>query len=107
MKTPKRIFDYPSDPNADISSLYEREATQRARWKRKNREAQLRRTISRLQEALAKSEYEKNRTHARLYGKYVELATKHAYLYEIMRGAEMNLQGLLFKSTYGHDIEGS
>lgn len=47
MKTPKRYFSYPSDPNADMSDLYEQEPKQHARWKRKNREAQLKRTIAR------------------------------------------------------------
>lgn len=48
MKTPKRYFSYPSDPNADMSDLYEQEPKQHARWKRRNREAQYKRTIARL-----------------------------------------------------------
>lgn len=130
MKTPKRTYkckdcryflrygkkcevmgeapDYHRAPDAEIcpAFLHEKRDAE-TRWKRKNCEKQLKRTIERLQEALAKSESEKRRTHARLYGKYVSLATKHEYLCRIMQGAEMNLQGLWNKGTYGHDIEGS
>lgn len=99
---------YHRAPDAEIcpTFLHEKRAAA-TRWKRKNREAQLKRTINRLQKALEENEFAKTRMYAKLYGKYVEFATKYEYLCEIMRGAEMNLQGQLFKSTFGQDIEGS